>query len=170
MTRVAVAPNKFSKGFDGSGRKPALSFEVLDLHDALTRPFPTDAHLVAYVVEGATKQPRINKAGLPFFEGRVEMGVFFCDVDNAHHSNWNRELLHAALAQYDSLEILQTVGIYHTEHGRRLVQPIEQPILASEVEPYLRRACRSTGHAGIGRATSGCRTCAAAASPTALRT
>jgi hypothetical protein len=149
MTLVAVAPNKFSKGFDGSGRQPALSFEVLELHDALTRAYPTDAHLVAYVVEGATRQPRINKAGLAHFPGKVSVGAFFCDVDNPQHSHWNRDLLHAALAQYDSLPVLQTTGVYHTEHGRRIVQPIEQPIPASQVEPYLRRWLLQLEKAGL---------------------
>ncbi len=149
MTLVAVAPNKFSKGFDGSGRTPALSFEVLELHDALTRDYPTDAHLVTYVVAGATRQPRINKGGLPFFKERVEVGVFFCDVDNPHHSHWNRELLHAAIEQYESLSVLQSAGIYHTEHGRRIVQPIEQPIPAAQVEPYLRRWLLQLEKAGL---------------------
>ncbi len=149
MTLVAVAPNKFSKGFDGSGRELAHSFEVLELHDALTRTYPTDAHLVTYVVEGAARQPRINKAGLPFFNGRVQVEAFFCDIDNANHSNWNRVLLHAALAQYDSLDVLQSAGIYHTEHGRRVVQPIEKPIPVAEVEPYLRRWLLQLEKAGL---------------------
>ena len=37
MTLVAVAPNKYAKGFDGSGRKIPFAFEILDLKDALTR-------------------------------------------------------------------------------------------------------------------------------------
>jgi hypothetical protein len=149
MTLVAVAPNKFAKGFDGTGRKVPLAYEVLDLHTALTKVYSTDAHLVAYVVEGAVRQHRIKKTGLPHFEGQVEVGVFFCDVDNPQHSNWNRELLDAALAQYDSLGVLQTAGIYHTEHGRRIVQPIEQPIPAREVEPYLKRWLLQLERAGI---------------------
>lgn len=114
MTLVAVAPNKFTKGFDGSGRSIPHAYQVLELTEALTRTYSTDAHLVAYVVEGAARQPRINKSGLPHFEGRVQVGVFFCDVDNPMHSPWTDELLKAALAQYDTLDVLQTAGVYHT--------------------------------------------------------
>lgn len=149
MTRVAVAPGKHAIGFDGSGREVSDAYEVVDLCEALERTYATDAHLVSYVVRGRTWQPRINKAGLPYFDGIVETTTFFCDVDNPGHSAWTGELLVAAEAQYESLDVLATCGVYHTTHGRRIVQPIAEPIPVALVEPYLRRWLVSLDAAGI---------------------
>jgi len=85
---VAVAPSRNQFGFDGSERKVTSAYEVLDLGEALLRVYPTDAHLVTYVVRGATRQPRINKGGLASFPGIVETHAFFCDVDNAGQAPW----------------------------------------------------------------------------------
>jgi hypothetical protein len=91
------------------------------------------------VVAGAGRQPRINKPGLPYFVGHVEVGVFLCDVDNPGHSDWTDELRAEAARQDAELDVLKTAGIYYTSHGRRIVQPIAEVIPAGEVEPYLRR-------------------------------
>jgi hypothetical protein len=136
---VAVARNKYARGFMRPDDEVEDAYEVLPLEEALHRTYATDAQLVTYVVEGATRQPRINKPGLPYFPKRVEVGVFFCDVDNPGHVAWNDTLLAAARREYDELEVLQTAGLYHTAHGRRFVQPIATPIPVQEVEPYLRR-------------------------------
>ena len=149
MTRVAVVPHTWTKGFDGVRKKVEEAYEVLELHEALERKYSDDAHLVAYVVPGATRQPRINKPGLPHFGRSVEMGVFFADVDNPDHAPWTAEMFAAALEEYDTLDILQTAGVYHTAHGRRLVQPIEKPIPVQEVEPYILRWFLELERAGI---------------------
>jgi len=139
MTRVAVAPHWRIKGFDGVRKEVQEAYEVLDLREALERHYRTDAHLVAYVVPGVTHQPRINKPGLPHFPHPVGMGVFFADVDNPGHALWTDELFAEAMEQYDTLDELQTAGVYHTARGRRIVQPIEEPIPVQQVEPYIRR-------------------------------
>ncbi|MCU0690331.1 MAG: hypothetical protein MUF54_02915, partial [Polyangiaceae bacterium] len=149
MTLVAVAPDKYARGFDGSGRVVPEAYEVLDLCEALGRVYSTDAHLVTYVVEGATRQARINKLGLAKFPVRVSVGVFFCDIDNAGHAPWNAELVEAAQRDYETIPALQSAGIYHTQHGRRIVQPILEPIDAGEVEPFLKSWLRSLSDAGL---------------------
>ena len=149
MALVAVAPHRGFRGFDGIRERVAEAYQVLDLHDALTREYRTDAHLVTYVVPGARRQPRVNKPGLPFFPRRLEVGVFFCDVDNPGHSRWTDELFAEALEQYETLGALQTAGVYHTEHGRRIVQPIAEPIPVQEVEPYIRRWFRRLEEDGL---------------------
>jgi hypothetical protein len=77
------------------------------------------------------------------------MGVFFCDVDNTDHAPWTEELFADAMEQYESLEVLQKAGIYHTAHGRRIVQPIDSPIPVQEVEPYIRRWFLTLEQAGL---------------------
>ena len=149
MTLVAVAPDKYARGFDGSGRVVPEAYEVLELREALGRVYSTDAHLVTYVVDGAKRQPRINKLGLPKFQSRVSVGVFFCDIDNPGHASWNAELVEAAQRDYDTVPVLQSAGIYHTQHGRRIIQPIIEPIDAGEVEPFLKSWLRSLSDAGL---------------------
>ncbi len=137
MARVAVAPTKFAQGVDGSGRDVPSPYEVEELETALRRDYRTDAHLVTYVVQGRARQPRINKTGLRTFEGTVSVDVFFCDVDNPGHATWSEELLAESVREYGSLEALATAGIYHTQHGRRIVQPLCRSIAVPEVEAYL---------------------------------
>jgi len=149
MTFVAVAPYYKILGFDGRRRRVPEAFEVVELRDALTRVYSTDAHVVTYVVPGATRQPRINKPGLPYFDGFPETGVFFCDLDNPGHAEWTPELYEAALARYESTEILQAAGIYHTKHGARIVQPIARPIPVEQVEPYIARWYGELKQAGL---------------------
>ena len=79
------------------------AYEVLDLRAALERVYETDAHLVTYVIEGAVRQPRINKPGLPSFERPVHTTTFMCDVDNPGHADWNDELRDEADRQWDSV-------------------------------------------------------------------
>ncbi len=150
MTLVAVAPRFKIAGFDGRREKVPRAFEVLHLHDALTRTYTSDAHLVAYVVPGAERQPRINKPGLPYWpEPTPEIGVFFADLDNTPHVEWTNEKRDAAIARYESSDILQTAGIYHTKKGARVVQPIVRPIPVTEVEPYIARWHAQLWEAGL---------------------
>jgi hypothetical protein len=121
---VAVAKNTFARGYNGPGSKARPVYVVKELREALLATYKTDAHLVSYVVRGAAVQPRINKPGLPYFDGVVEIGVFFCDVDNPDHRPWDDELRAAAERQYAELDVLKTAGVYHTKHGRRIVQPL----------------------------------------------
>ena len=139
MTLVAVAPRFKIAGFDGRRTSAPNAFEVLELRDALTRVYPTNAHLVTYVVPGLRRQPRINKPGLATFDGFPEVGVFFCDLDNTPHVPWTPAMHEAALGRYESLEILQTAGIYHTKNGARVVQPLVRPLPVEQVEPYIAR-------------------------------
>jgi hypothetical protein len=149
MSLVAVARHRRIPGFDGIRDNVCEAYEVVELRDALERRYKTDAHLVAYVVPGAARQPRINKPGLPYFGHPVEMGVFFCDLDNPGHAFWTDEMFATAMEQYGAIDVLQTTGVYHTARGRRIVQPIEEPIPVQEVEPHIRRWFLELEHAGL---------------------
>jgi hypothetical protein len=146
---VAVAKNKFAKGFDGTERKVRDAYEILPVQEALQRVYPTDAHLVTYVVKRAQWQPRINKPGLVHFDGIVETGVFFCDVDNPGHAEWTDGLVESAMREYETLPVLAAAGIYHTAHGRRIVQPVAKPIPIDQAEAYLGRWLSQLEAAGL---------------------
>lgn len=137
MTRVAVARSKFARGFQAGREDAPRSYEVLELGEALARTYPTEAHLVAYVVEGATRQPRINKPGLPLFDGRVVMECLFCDVDNPGHAEWDDASFEAARAQDLALPTLATAGVYYTKRGRRVVQPLTEALPVEVAEAHL---------------------------------
>ncbi len=139
MTRVAVAPHKWIRGYDGIADLSRFSkaFVVMELEDALSRVYYSDAHMVTYVVPGWDRQPRINKCGLPHFKPTPQVEVLLCDVDNPDHQPWAPELIDAALEKYETLEVLKTAGLYHTAHGARIMQPLETPIPVDQVEPHI---------------------------------
>jgi hypothetical protein len=135
VSLIAVAPTKFARGVEGSASDWRVKggcptpYERVELTEALERTYTTDAHLVAYTIrspsgEPLAHQPRINKGGLPWVLSAgfvVEQEVFFCDVDNPDHAPWTLPLLERALREYEELEVLRTAGVYHTQHGRRIV-------------------------------------------------
>lgn len=139
MTRVAVAPNKYARGVEPGREGVRSAYVVRDLREALTRVYRTDAHLVSYVVSGAERQPRINKPGLEAFDGEIVVEAFFCDVDNPGHGEWNDEAFAAAREEERRLPSLATAGTYYTKHGRRIVQPLLEPVAVRVAEAHLRR-------------------------------
>jgi hypothetical protein len=149
VARVAVAKGKRAFGVGGDGPVDWQAYEVVELVDALTRTYRTDAHLVTYVVPGAAAQPRINKTGLALVPVKPVVEAFFCDVDNEHHAPWSADAIAAACAEEEGLPPLATAGVYYTAHGRRIVQPIAEPIPVEQVEPYVRRWLRELESAGL---------------------
>ena len=150
QARVAVAPCKHLRGFRGDNLEDVRAgYLVRRLRDALTVCYRTDAHLVTYLVSGARRQPRINKVGLASFPGDVVVESFFCDVDNAGHASWDRDLTRAALDQFEQLEVLHTTGLYFTRRGRRLVQPLAAPLPVLVAERVLARWLASLEIAGL---------------------
>jgi hypothetical protein len=163
VSLIAIAPTKFARGVEGPASDWRVKggcptpYESVELTEALERTYATDAHLVAYTIRSSTgeplaRQPRINKGGLPWVLGEgfvVEQAVFFCDVDNPDHAPWTLPLLERAIREYEELEVLRTAGVYHTQHGRRIVQPLATPIPVTEVEPYLHRWLLELESAGL---------------------
>lgn len=149
VTLVAVAPDKFTPGYPKKGF--LVRHRVMPLEEALSRTYGTDAHLVAYVVGDNPYpfQPRIKKEGLADFFLPVRLTTFFVDVDNPGHGDWTPELIETARVQWNTLPILRTSGVYHTAHGRRIVQPLAEPILVDRAELYLRRYLFELEAAGL---------------------
>lgn len=137
MTRVAVAPNKYARGFQPGREDAPAVYAVRELRAALEDVYPTAAHLVAYLVEGATRQPRVNKQGLARFGGRLTVECLLCDVDNPGHAEWTDESFAAARTQDTALPTLVTAGVYYTKRGRRVVQPLAEPLSIEAVEAHI---------------------------------
>ena len=144
---VSVAPDKYSKGFPNPAATP--DFQPVELREALTRDYTTDAHLVTYVVEGQERHPRIRKKGLDSYGKPVRVYCLFCDVDNPDHGDWTEELRYEAREREAKLSILQTVGVYETSHGLRYIQPLESPVKAEDAERYLAAWLNSLTQAGV---------------------
>lgn len=146
---LAVAPNIYAKGLEPGRVQVEQAYEVVPLVDALERRYETDAHFVTYIVRGATRQPRINKAGLALVDGAVDVWALVADVDNPGHAPWTPEQLGNLERIHRDVEVLQTTGIYSTRAGWRAVQPLLVPIPVQEAERQLRRWADSMERAGI---------------------
>jgi len=135
---IAVAPHRELKGFDGvtPGRGPEL-YRVRPLREALVDTYATDAHFVAYVVEGREMQPRILKRAWELIRAPVSVGVFFADVDSPDHGKWDFAFYDHLMTSFEKLPILEHAGLYLTMHGARIVQPLDRRISVGEVEPFI---------------------------------
>jgi len=148
VTRVAVARTKYARGFPSDKDVP-FAYQVLELNEALERRYTSDAHLVTYVANGLVRQQRVNKPGLAAYPHPLRVECFFADVDNPGHALWTDETLAEARATDPHHEALATTGLYYTSAGRRIVQPLEKPVLAGEAEPYIRAWLVSLEQAGL---------------------
>lgn len=135
---VAVAPHTRLKSFDGKtpGRGKRL-YVVRELREALLDSYPTDAHLVAYVVEGWARQFRIMKRAWQDVGAPVTVNVFLADIDTPDHGPWSEAFVTRIVAAFDSHPALAHAGLYFTKHGCRIVQPIDRAIPVADVEPHI---------------------------------
>lgn len=135
---VAVVARVTFKGFAPGNPTPSVAYRVAPLREALARVYTTDACMVMYVVDGASRQPRINKSGLPLWTGGTpRMHCFACDIDNPGHALWTEDDYLATRERERELPSLATAGIYYTPSGRRILQPLAHPIAVPEGELYL---------------------------------
>lgn len=150
---VAVAPDKYAKGFDVRDGKPVCGpavYRVTELRPALDAVYASDAHFVGYVctwreddgtIAGGTPgsmQPRLNKGGLRLARERglvsCRVNVLVADVDNGEklHNPWaSDDEARGAVVRVKRL--VPTCGVYATSGGLRIVQPMTRAI---EVEQY----------------------------------
>ncbi len=121
------------------------AFRVAPLAEALERVYRSDAHMVTYYVVGRDgrpleQQPRVNKAGLGWVLEQgytLEHDLLMVDVDNPLHREWTPALRARLDELLANAAVLRTAGIYLTRAGYRLIQPLDEPVVASEVERYL---------------------------------
>lgn len=135
---IAVAPHRELKGFDGvtPGRGLEL-YRVRPLREALLDSYASDAHFVAYVVEGRETQPRILKRAWELLGDPVSIGVFFADVDSPDHGKWDFAFYDHVMSAFETLPVLAHAGLYLTMHGARILQPLDRRISVGEVEPFI---------------------------------
>lgn len=129
---IVVFNDKFVKGWRPS-TMPARG-KVLTVAEALSATYETDAHFVCYVPrEGAPPVRVLKDAPRP---GEYETHVLVADVDNNPHVAWTAEGIAKWRALVPSLPILDTAAVYLTSKGWRIIQPLAEPILSTDVERY----------------------------------
>ena len=136
-------------GYD-LNNEDAPSWPVVDLREALTKRWSTDAHATAYTTPGDPFVPRLRKASLAAL---IEHGsephcaVVFVDVDNSNHMSWAELADHKPKAclslQKRMVNRLKTIApsgayIYTTRAGARLVWILDTPIPASLYKSWAR--------------------------------
>lgn len=155
MSKVAVAKTKFMRAVEGkqddwrenNPRNVYATFEVMDLEEALTKTYESDAHLVTYVMKNydgspLKRQPRLAKEGLKYVLSQgylVESEVICLDIDNENHASWTPETEQKAIEMYGRWDAagIRTWCIYHTGKGARYVQPLEKPVSVERFEGYM---------------------------------
>jgi hypothetical protein len=147
---VAVAPSRHLRGFRGDNLESVRAgYWVRELRDALTYDYRSDAHLVTYVVEGARRQPRLNKCGLGSFPFVVRVESFFCDMDNPGHGGWEPAHRRRVQEHLEGIPMLSTAGLYFTRRGLRLVQPLAVALPVVQAELALARWLAALEVAGV---------------------
>jgi hypothetical protein len=171
MIPVAVAPNKFARGLDGTGRSVPDAYEVVDVREALVRTYATDAHLVAYVLPGRAKQPRINKTGVGIPAG----DAYRAGVLVRRRQRWARAVdstsssLPRPRSKTPTPSFCTPPASTTRPTGAASCSRSPSPLASTPSSPASaggscrsrRRAFASTGRVEIGRATFASRTCGA---------
>lgn len=132
MLDVLVLPTKYiGSGADGG--------EVLPLEVALSRRFPTDAHMTCYSHPVRLKKNQITEQRPPF-----ACAVFDLDESSAHEDGSDRsdeftDLMYEAQI-YLSQKVKTDVGMYCTRGGGRLIVPYQSELDAETHSSFV-KAC-----------------------------
>ena len=135
--------------------------EQLPLDQALSRDWPTWAHLLPYFVTGPgfDRWPRLNKRG-PILDqirklgGEVVAHVVGIDVDNPGHGPWHsREDIEATLATLENSRLpaaRQWAAFYTTKGGYRLLYDVSHLRMPVDIaEPHIGGLIRDLRAHGI---------------------
>ena len=127
--RLAVADTKYVTGSGSIEEAPtAQSLEILDIKEALTRKWASDAHFVPY----STKGPRYRKAIAD--QQKVVTQLLCFDCDNPRHQRWDSE--ESVLAWFAKATELVPFfyAIYTTRSGGRVMVKLDKPIDVREAQ------------------------------------
>lgn len=137
---LLVFPTRFVAGWDG---------DIENLGDVETHivlgdlgpdfnpfcvDFETDAHCVAYGVEGEETIPRLNMPAAHTVD--VKKLWMLVDIDNPGHSEWTERLERETFEALAKLPEFDHCGWYLTKHGLRLVWPLPEPVDVEESTDY----------------------------------
>lgn len=154
---VTVFPHKKIKGFEfknlpaGKTRTVEALLEAipakgtrLSLQDALLKEYGTEAHFTCYFDRTRTTGCyRVNKDGVPDYPGELVANVLSFDIDHqkpdpAVKVTWSDASRDEAHRLLKAVPELQTMGVYSTKNGLRLLQPLDRELSLSELEVTLR--------------------------------
>jgi hypothetical protein len=132
-------------------------YEVMGMREMLSTYHRTDAHFIPYLVLGADgkmmeRQPRVLKTALPWMvdQGhRIVASVLIVDVDNPGKNGWNDDDRERVAVEHACVPLLQTVGVYSTRNGRRLIQPLDRELDVETFERVVRAYLLSLDEAGV---------------------
>lgn len=156
--KVCVWPDKMVSGWDGDLSSPVNEYPVVDLVEALTAKYTTDAHFTIGVVHD-TEQPRLKKYknnGQSALKAYRDLGIdplFSClavDVDRPESQDadpdawWQSQLVLLAMSP-----TWKTAGWYRTKGGYRLIWTLENPVRCEEYESLQRRVYNELGRVGV---------------------
>jgi len=136
----------------------------IDLDEALTREWGTDAHFVTYVAddgEGNEMYARINKGAfvqqLEQAGGNVEVRALVFDHDlprteDGEKREWSADSLDSFLGELEEVvgnSYLEPTAWYTTLHGSRFVYELTEPVTPLEAEAMMLGAMAEFRKAGI---------------------
>lgn len=149
MATVTVLPRRNIAGWQGGSLERPLTgkghdaefYPHIDLKEALTTQYDTDAHLQPFSIAGASEDllPRMNLPAFSILEAsglQAIKSAVFIDLDRAKHEPWAvpRDADRAVsqlLAAYP-----EAYCIYATNKGARLVFLTDRDISIEESEPW----------------------------------
>jgi len=144
--KVTVWPTKFVKGWDGQEEsRPQELHPTMDVGEALTNTWDTDAHFVPYYVKGQEAIPRLNQQALAKLADReleVLFDVIVLDIDCPEaHKSGNAAPKHWRAGQLVALRQTpwwRTAGFYETRGGYRLLWQLAEPMQPDAYVKYLK--------------------------------
>lgn len=127
---------------------PREALHIVPLDEALTSPWPTDAHVCVYqtIDTGQPAWPRLQKAILSKLRAAgadVVCPVIFLDYDNPGHLEWTGDQFDAWLLKLNEIAEDWPVAwawsyLYTTRHGARLVYVLDHPVSPEDYEQHTR--------------------------------
>jgi len=132
--------------------------ECVPLYEALSREWPSDAHVTTYAPTGQTKWPRLNKSVLEPFRalgGDVLATCMMFDWDTPGHVDLDGDRYEAMVEQLANAADagLWLAGCFYaaytTRGGMRLVYVLERPVPVDEAEGWVRAVVRDFAQHGI---------------------
>lgn len=145
--KLNVCESKYTKAIREGVNAPAST--LFDLDTILDYQFKTKAMIVPALVfksgQIADIQYRISNESVDYLETNgfeIKTNIFFADIDlpklNGSKGCWTEDTFNTFITAWNSRsDALSTCGYYLSEHGIRIVQPLDNYYLCTKITPYL---------------------------------